>query len=188
MDKNSENAMNHWAIDRYKKALHFAARAHGDQKVPGTQLPYLLHLTSVSLEVISALPNRPDGDADLAIVCALLHDVIEDTEVTFELVQREFGKAVAEGVLALTKDESVPKDQRLADSLKRIRQQPPEIGMVKLADRISNLQPPPAFWTQEKIKQYFAESKMVYEMLQSADAYLADRLLGKIREYEQYLG
>ena len=174
--------------DDYKKALHFAAQAHGDQKVPGTQLPYLLHLSSVCLEVISALPNRPDGDADLAIVCALLHDVIEDTEVTFKLVQREFGKAVAEGVLALTKDESVPKDQRLLDSLKRILQQPPEIGMVKLADRISNLQPPPAFWTQEKIKQYFAESKMVYDMLQSADVYLADRLLGKIREYEQYLG
>ena len=180
--------MSHWPIDRYKKALHFAAQAHGDQKVPGTQLPYLLHLTSVCLEVINALPNRPDGDADLAIVCALLHDVIEDTEVTFEQVQRNFGKAVAEGVWALTKDESVPKDQRLLDSLKRIRQQPPEIGMVKLADRIGNLQPPPAFWKQDKIKQYFAESKLVYDMLQSTDSYLADRLLKKIGEYEKYLG
>ena len=180
--------MSHWPIDRYKKALHFAAQAHGDQKVSGTQLPYLLHLSSVCLEVISALPHQPECDADLAIICALLHDVIEDTEVTFELVQREFGKAVAEGVYALTKNESVPEDQRLLDSLKRIQEQPPEIGMVKLADRISNLQSPSAFWTPDKIKNYFDESKVVYEMLQSTDSYLADRLLKKIGEYEQYLG
>lgn len=181
--------MNHsYHPDDYKKALHFAAQAHGDQKVPGTQLPYLLHLTSVCLEVIGALQNRPESNADLAIICALLHDVIEDTEVTFEQVQRNFGKAVAEGVWALSKDESIPNDQRLLDSLKRIQKQPAEIGMVKLADRISNLKAPPHFWSKDKRKRYLTESRLVYEMLKSADAYLAERLLKKIGEYEQYLG
>jgi len=47
------------------------------------------------------------------------------------------------GVSALSKDEAVPKEKELEDSLHRIREQPAEILMVKLADRITNLQPPP---------------------------------------------
>lgn len=173
--------------DLYIKALRFAAQAHGDQKVPGTNLSYLVHLTSVCLEVMTALPQQNDLNADLAIPCALLHDVIEDTRMTYQQVEQEFGKAIADGVLALTKDESLEKEERLKDSLKRIRQQPYEIWIVKLADRISNLQPPPHFWSQTKIKKYYLQSKQIYESLKSADTYLANRLAGKIKEYEKYL-
>ncbi len=44
-----------WTPEGYLEALRFAAEAHAGQTVPGTNLPYLLHVTSVAMEVIAAL-------------------------------------------------------------------------------------------------------------------------------------
>jgi len=64
----------HWSQDKYIEAYWFAADAHRGQTVPGTELPYIIHRPLVSMEVISALDWNPDGDEDLAVQCALLHD------------------------------------------------------------------------------------------------------------------
>jgi (p)ppGpp synthase/HD superfamily hydrolase len=78
---------------------------------------------------------------------ALLHNVIEGTRKTYNYVQSNFGLEVAEGVQALTKRTIFStKEVRMKDSLSRIKNQPIEIWMVKIADRITNLQPPPAHW------------------------------------------
>ena len=68
--------MTPWSQESYIKALLFAADAHNGQKVPGTELPYLTHLTMVSMEVVAALAVEDGLDGDLAILCALLHDVL----------------------------------------------------------------------------------------------------------------
>ena len=137
-----------WNPDTTPKALRFAAQAHEGQLVPGSPLPYIVHPVLVCMEVMAALRLGPEYDGELAVSCALLHDVLEDTPVSFETLQTEFGTAVAAGVLALSKDPALPKDQQLPDSLKRIREQPGEIWLVKLADRISNLAPPPVYWSK----------------------------------------
>lgn len=102
-----------------------------------------------------------------------------------------FGLVVAEGVQVLTKDKSVgydlPKQKRkerqMADSLERVRQQAREIWMVKMADRITNLQPPPKHWTQEKISRYREEACQIHWALKDASPYLAARLKEKIGHY-----
>lgn len=71
----------------------------------------------------------------------------------------------------------------MADSLARIRQQPLAVSMVKLADRITNLQPPPAHWDAAKIADYRAEAGTILEALDDADGWLAARLRGKIEGY-----
>jgi (p)ppGpp synthase/HD superfamily hydrolase len=139
------------------------------------------------MEVIAALNIESDRDANLAIECALLHDVIEDTDITYEQVEAEFGKAVADGVLALTKDLSLEKHRQMADSLQRIKQQPLEIWMVKLADRISNLQSPPSYWNKAKISNYREEAIDIYNTLKDASEFLSDRLYEKIENYQTYL-
>src|SRR5258708_2572005 len=142
-----------WDQDAYKKALDFAARAHAAQQVPGSGFPYVVHLTKVAAEVMRACAEeRIEGS--LALQCALLHDTIEDASVTRAQSEEAFGPAVAAGVDALTKRESLPKEERMADSLARIRAQPREVAMVKLADRITNLEPPPPKWTVEKRTAY----------------------------------
>jgi (p)ppGpp synthase/HD superfamily hydrolase len=53
----------------------------------------------------------------------------------------------------------------MLDSLKRIKIQPKEIWMVKLADQITNLQPAPYYWTEKNVQAYRPESIEIYEAL-----------------------
>ena len=180
-----------WNSDLYLHAWNFASRAHVGQFVPGTEVPYINHIGNVAFEAMAAAARGVD-DPDLLIQCALLHDVIEDTAVTYDVVQAEFGAVVADGVLALTKDDTLAtKDERMRDtspysartSLARIQAQPPEVWMVKLCDRIVNMQPPPAHWDADKVAYYREEAKQILDALGPANAYLAERLGEKIAAY-----
>lgn len=166
----------------YASALEFAARAHGEQKTPKGQ-PYVVHLASVCMEGIRGLYAEPGRDGDLLVACALLHDTLEDTQTQEDEVLRAFGPRVAAGVRALTKDEALPKEARMADSLQRIRLQPAEVAMVKLADRITNLAPPPAHWTPEKIRKYREEGEEILSALGHASAFLSARFRERLARY-----
>ncbi len=179
--------MKSWRQDDYIKAYRFAAHAHNRQKFPGTDLPYIMHVSFVAMEIIAALQSNDGYDANLAVQCALLHDVIEDTRTTYEQVEGTFGKPVADGVLALSKNKKLEKSTQMEDSLRRIKQQPREVWMVKLADRITNLQRPPWFWPKAKIKDYGEEALVIYSALGEANEALAQRLLLKIEDYKAYI-
>ena len=179
--------MSLFSPERYQQALHFAGLKHGDQKEPGRGLPYVVHLTSVAMEVIASLAEDPLQNPDLAVACALLHDTIEDTDTTYDEVAERFGRDVADGVRALTKDPRLEKAEQMPDSLQRLRTQPREVQLVKLADRIVNLQPPPPEWNEAKKRRYRAEAKRIQETLGPASAPLASRLEEKIEAYEAYL-
>jgi len=138
------------------------------------------------LDTSSAPQTAPEFDGDLILQCALLHDVIEDTTFSYQDIADKFGERVAQGVLALSKDKKLPNEQQMADSLKRIRQQPKEIWMVKLADRIINLSPPPGYWSIEKRQQYREDAILIHEALHQASAALGKRLLEKIEHYKSY--
>lgn len=184
-----------WSQDIYISAYRFAAKAHWNSKkkqvVPGTDIPYLMHFSLVAMEVISALNKESGLDGNLAVQCALLHDTIEDTDTTYGQLVEKFGLAVADGVLALTKDESVGADlskqkrkkRLMADSLDRIRKQPSEIWIVKMADRITNLQPPPKHWSKDKINRYREEASEIHHFLKGGSHHLAARLEEKIDNY-----
>lgn len=176
-----------WSADLYAEALRFAAERHEGQRVPGSGLPYVTHVASVAAEVMAALARDPAAAPDLAVACALLHDTVEDTATTVAEVEARFGAATAEGVRALSKDPALPKEARMADSLARIRAQPREVWMVKLADRITNLAPPPPAWTAEKRRAYRAEAAEILAALGEASPYLAGRLAARIDAYAAWL-
>jgi (p)ppGpp synthase/HD superfamily hydrolase len=171
--------------DRYVAALTFAAERHQAQRFPGTDLPYIIHPVTVAAELIAGLaaPQYKDVDGDLAVTCALLHDTIEDTATTRDEVIAAFGVAVADGVAALSKDPALPKDERMADSLRRILLQPPAVAMVKLADRIANLSAPPAYWPDAKRRAYRDEARVILAALGGANPHLAARLGQRIDAY-----
>jgi (p)ppGpp synthase/HD superfamily hydrolase len=140
------------------------------------------------MEVLAALSEEPNNDGDLAVQCALLHDTLEDTDTTYHSLSEWFGEPVADGVRALTKDSSLPKEQRMEDSLRRIRRQPGEVGMVKLADRITNLQPPPDDWSDDKKRTYLGQAREIFDALQHTSPYLSRRLSEKMTSYEGLIG
>lgn len=176
-----------WSNDRYAAAVRFAAERHAAQRFPGTDLPYLLHVVTVAAEVQRALIEQPRPDPDLAVVSALLHDTVEDTGTTVDEIAAGFGEAVAAGVLALTKDDTLPPADRMPDSLRRIRQQPYEIWMVKLADRIVNLGQPPHHWSVDRCRAYLAEGELVASELAGVSAWLDQRIRARIARYPTYL-
>jgi len=178
MNKNRK-----WDQEIYLKALHFAADAHRGQKVPGKELPYIIHPVSVCMEIMAAITVEGMRNPDLAVQCALLHDTVEDTDTTLNDINSLFGREVAAGVGALTKNRELPKEERMADSLERINEMPAEIAAVKLADRITNLQPPPPNWGNEKISLYRDEAIQILVQLGESNPFLADRLRMKLTGY-----
>jgi guanosine-3',5'-bis(diphosphate) 3'-pyrophosphohydrolase len=169
----------------YQRAILFAAQQHQGQLLPGSGLPYVVHLSNVAMEILAA-PHPAGFDVVLAVQLALLHDTLEDTATTYAQLAAEFGPAVAAGVQALTKNDTLPKADKMADSLARIRRQPPEVRAVKLADRITNLQRPPAHWEVAKIGAYRQEAQTILTALAGGNAYLENRLRGKIEDYAAY--
>ena len=176
----------HWTQDAFTAAARFAAEAHHRTQalVPGTRLPYFYHVVLVAMETTAALAVEDGHGGDLAVQCALLHDVLEDTPATAHQLAAQFGPAVTAGVRALTKNTAIAdKSARMRDSLNRIRRQPSAVWVVKLADRIVNLQPPPLDWDDAKVARYRLEAQEICDTLGAASPVLADRLAGKIRRY-----
>jgi hypothetical protein len=176
-----------YSTKHYKDNLAFALKAHGEQKTP-EGLPYAFHIVSVANEIINSLSmHRISYDeANVAIACALLHDVNEDTQqrVTRDTVSMPSEDIIISGVSALTKDTTLPsKQEQMIDSLKRLKSQPKCVQMVKLADRITNLAPAPLFWNKVKRKSYVEEAKLIYKALKDSNPYLAQKLKNKIDNY-----
>ena len=171
----------------YKEVLAFALKAHGEQKTP-EGLPYSFHIVSVATEILNSLSQHRISyeEANVAISCALLHDVSEDTDTTIGTNSLNIPniRTVLQGVWALTKNEKLPtKQEQMQDLLERLQIQPKCVQMVKLADRITNLAPAPLFWNRSKRRSYVKEAKMILDALKSANPYLAQKLQDKIDSY-----
>lgn len=172
-----------WAL---ASAQHYEQRYQGTEK--GQEVEYLSHIGGVALEVLNAGLRESGWDLILALKCALLHDTVEDTGLPIGLIEEHHGQAVAAGVAALSKNPALPdKATQMADSLGRIKQQPKAVWVVKLADRINNLETVPHHWHQQKIQQYYRESEIILKSLSEASPYLTERLKQKISFYQSYL-
>jgi guanosine-3',5'-bis(diphosphate) 3'-pyrophosphohydrolase len=173
----------------YQEAIRFATYKHleKNQKVKGTELPYVVHLSNVAMEIFAASAATAGFGLDYALQVALLHDTIEDTDTTPDEIKEQFGAEILEGVIAMSKDESLPKERQIPDSLARIKVLRKELWAVKLADRIANLQAPPSYWSKEKIRKYQDESRLIHDALAEGNRYLAKRLEDVIDDYNKYL-
>lgn len=101
-----------------KKAVNIAYNAHMGQ-YDRFGMPYVFHPIHLAESM----------DTEEECICAILHDVVEDTSITFEQLEKEFSKVVIEALKLLTHDKKVPYNEyiiRLKDN--------PIAKKVKLAD------------------------------------------------------
>ena len=170
--------------DKINEALLFAAIKHDGQKMKQPNVSYVSHLQGVCLEAINGCLNSTESiNLEKVIILALLHDTIEDTATNYEEIKDKFGKDIADGVKALTKNENLPYEYKMRDSLKRIKKQSIEVSIVKLADRIFNLKDVPAMWDINKVNDYKQESILILEEIGTSNSFLANRLKEKIDNY-----
>ena len=153
-------------IQQVLDAAQYAAEKHANQKRKGQSAePYINHLIEVA-HLVSRVAQKHDTNL---VVAALLHDTIEDTGVTAsELVER-FGLDVADLVVELTDDKSLPKAERKRLQVEHAPNMSVRAQVIKLADKISNLRAilssPPSDWDYERKRQYFDWGKQVVDAM-----------------------
>lgn len=120
--------------ERIENAMQFAARAHGNQMRKGTSIPYIVHPFAVA--AILWQQNCPES----VIIAGLLHDTLEDTDIVFDDIKDQFGKDVANIVMACTEpDKSAPWKTRKASVIERMRSADSPVKWVVCADKYHNL-------------------------------------------------
>lgn len=171
-------------LEDFYDVLFFAINAHKGQKMicPSGGVDYSAHFFGVTMTAINFAKNE-NVDMNLVVSVALLHDTIEDTKVSFEDIESNFGKEIAEGVLALTKDENLEKKLQMKDCLNRIlKLNKKEIALVKLADRCFNTRCRVDCWSQEKQQAYIEESREICDKIGFYCVPLKNKILENIEK------
>jgi len=142
-------------MQRILHAAQYAAEKHAQQRRKGASAePYVNHVLEVARMVADALPE-PDPNL---VIAALLHDVVEDAEVTRADLVAEFNEDVASLVMEVTDDKSLPKQERKRLQVEHAPHKSVRAQMIKVADKISNLRAmlksPPAGWDLQRRKEY----------------------------------
>lgn len=122
---------------RYGQAFLYALDLHRGDRRKGTDIPYVSHLMAVSALVI-----EHGGDEDQAIA-ALLHDAIEDTDATYEVIAERYGTRVA-GIVRDCSDAVGPHNKpawrpRKTDYIAHLEDAPSDALLVSLADKVHNV-------------------------------------------------
>ena len=150
----------------------WAAEKHKDQRRKGKcAAPYINHL----LEVAALASNATFGNS-LVITAALLHDVIEDQDVTLAEVREKFGAQVAYLIEEVTDDKSLPKLVRKKLQIKRASGLSYGAKAIRIADMVANLRDtvrdPPVGWTCEDILTYVKHCEDIFIAADGRENYL----------------
>lgn len=116
-----------------RKAADFATRAHEGTFRKGTQIPYIFHPMEVA-QIVAMITD----DQEL-IAAAYLHDVLEDTDVTAEEIEKEFGSYVLQLVLQKTEDKALSWRERKGQTIRHLPGATRDVKILALADKLSNL-------------------------------------------------
>ncbi len=158
------------------RAAERASHWHQAQRRKGAaREPYVNHL----LEVARLAAEATAGKDPELVVAALLHDAIEDQEISAAAIAQEFGEGVAALVQEVTDDKSLPKQERKRLQIEHAPEKSPRAALLKLADKTSNLQAlavsPPADWNGARRREYVAWARAVVAGLRVENPWLSAR-------------
>jgi len=146
-----------------RTAFEMAANAHKSMRRKSGE-PYILHPIAVA-----QICTEEIGLGVRSTICALLHDTVEDTDITLEDIEREFGHEIARIVDGLTKISNVidANSSQQAENFKKILltlTDDPRVILIKLADRLHNMRTLDSM-KQEKQLKIASETVWVYAPL-----------------------
>jgi len=147
-------------ISRIRAAFEFARAAHGRQmRKDGTE--YITHPLA-SAEIVAEIGLDEDS-----LCAALLHDCIEDTEVTFDDIKKHFGPdvaAIVDGVTKLSRVQYTSKEEEQMENLRKMliaMAQDIRVILIKIADRLHNMRTM-EYVSQEKQREKALETMEMY--------------------------
>lgn len=144
--------------EHVRVAFEIAVEAHKTMRRKSGE-PYILHPIAVALICVEEI-----GLGVRSTICALLHDTVEDTDITLDSVRREFGEEIAKIVDGLTKISNVldANTTQQAENFKKILltlTDDPRVILIKLADRLHNMR---TLDSMKREKQLKIASETVY--------------------------
>jgi len=120
--------------ERLDQAIQLAAGAHEGQYRKGTKIPYITHPFAVAMLL------QTYGYGQDLVIAGLLHDVLEDTVVTYDEINVQFGHQVAELVFAASEpDKSLLWKERKDHTLESVRSASLDVKILVCADKLHNL-------------------------------------------------
>ena len=139
-------------------AFEMAARAHETMRRKSGE-PYILHPLAVARICVEEI-----GLGVRSTICSLMHDTVEDTDITLDDIQREFGAEVTKIVDGLTKISTVmdTNSTQQAENFKKILltlTDDPRVILIKLADRLHNMR---TLESMKREKQLKIASETIY--------------------------
>lgn len=145
-----------------RQAYELAVQAHSAQRRKSGE-PYILHPIAVATICAAEI-----GLGATAVICALLHDVVEDTDITLVDIEKQFGTRVAKIVDGLTKlDGAYNSDSPQAENFKKVLSTLVEdvrVVLIKMADRLHNMRTLGSM-PQHKQLKIAAETSYIYAPL-----------------------
>jgi guanosine-3',5'-bis(diphosphate) 3'-pyrophosphohydrolase len=146
-----------------RHAFEMAAEAHKTMRRKSGE-PYIIHPIAVAMICVEEI-----GLGVRSTICSLLHDTVEDTDVTLEDIERDFGHEIARIVDGLTKISSVidTNTSQQAENFKKILltlTDDPRVILIKLADRLHNMRTLDSMKREKQLK-ISSETVWVYAPL-----------------------
>jgi len=135
-----------------RKALNLAMDAHKNTRRKNGE-PYIYHPLDVALITLHEI-----GLGTVAVVCALLHDVVEDSDYTLEYIEMHFGGKVKDIIDGLTKIEEIPEVNTPSMQAENFRKviislsEDVRVILIKLADRLHNMRTLDAMAPEKQMK------------------------------------
>lgn len=165
-------------------AAVFAAEKHKSQvRSNAKKTPYIIH----PIEVADFIVKVGKVYDKKIVIAALLHDLMDDTGVTYEEIAKLYGQTVSDYVEEMTTKKNISlKEQKKAQIMQAFKQTP-SVAIIKLSDKLSNLgtllNNPPSNWSRDKIDQYFQWAQSVIENLPDSNLLLKKAVKQLIADY-----
>lgn len=157
------------------QAIYFAADKHrGQSRKDAVNTPYINHPIALA-KLLVEVGNISDTNV---LAAALLHDTVEDTDATIDDIEELFGRKIRDIVSEVTDDKSRSSPERKRLQIETAAHISHEAKLVKLADKINNLQDlldrPPVKWNLQRKREYFDWAKSVIDQLRGTNAQLEE--------------
>lgn len=152
------------------EAINFAAIKHRDQRRKDVhKTPYINHPVGVAY-----LLWKEGGVTDASVLqAAFLHDTVEDTDTSFEELERVFGADVRNLVAEVSDDKSLPKLERKRLQIENASKKSPRARLVSYGDKLYNLRDlnkcTPEGWSEVRVQEYFDWSGSVLRNMLGAN-------------------
>ena len=139
-------------LEIIRKSFYYSVSLHKGQKRKFSYEPYIIHPIRVAINLY--------GEKYELIAAALLHDIVEDTEIKLSEIDDEFGYDIMMFVKGMTKTNKIS----IVDALNSVLSNFPEVILLKLSDRIDNMEDKFNYLPKTSRRRYYNENKLILKI------------------------